>query len=393
MEAVSTPAVPQAATSDERAVTGRVTLLSAAEAPVLELCPAGKRFPFRKLGPGRSGGESRWLAEPELSAEGSWEFRVDLGSGVFDTPLQESGYTTDLREFWLQDKQLYGYQPAPHVSPARVEKLEPFKGRLSARALYVYLPRGYDEHRQRCYPVIYLHDGQNAFETFVEDSFAGSWRADETASDLIAAGRMREAILVGVSNGGEARMAEYLPPYATYRLLRERRPRRKRPSVQGRADETAAYYQQDVAPFIAQRYRVLGGRDHTATLGSSMGGLFSTYLAFEQPEFARHHAAMSSTFWITADGEGAYEVLERLKTLPRRDIRLWLDSGEGKDQPGGNDDNKYATLEARAALLAAGYVEGEDFVYYLAKGARHQESDWAARLGRVLSFLMPAQPG
>lgn len=376
---------------------GRVTLLSARE-PVLELLERGRvtaRVPFARLGPGRTGGEARWLAEPRLPAGELWQFRVDLGHGVYDTPLQEACYTTGLRELWLQDKQLFGYAPPPHVSPARVEKIDAVLGRLAPRALYVYLPRGYDEQPQRRYPVVYCHDGQNVFEAFVQDSYAGSWRADETANRLIAAGQMREAILVGVSNGQERRMAEYLPPYASYRLYPGRRggrARRSVPIVEGKADATAAYYREDIAPFVAESYRTLPGREHTATLGSSMGGLFSWYLAFDHPEFARHHAAMSSTFWITNDGRGRLKALTRLRELPKRDLRLWLDSGEGKDQPGGDDDNKYCTLEARAALLEAGYREGTEFVHHLAKGARHHESDWAARLGAVLRFLMPPQP-
>lgn len=380
-------------------VRGRVTLFSARPNPVLEVGTPRNveaRVPFVKAGPGRTEGEHRWLAEPTLPATGLWHFRIDQGHGVYDAPLQANCYTTALRELWLQDKQLFGYAPVPHLSPARVDKLEAFEGSLATRALYVYLPRGYDEQPSRRYPVIYLHDGQNVFEAFVADSFAGSWRADETASRLIAAGQMQEAIIVGVSNGGEARMAEYLPPYTHYHLHPKRRrghARRRAPTVIGRANKTASYYQHEVAAHITENYRVLAGREHTATVGSSMGGLFSWYLAFEHPEFARNHAVMSSTFWITSDGKGKLEALTRLQQLPKRDLRLWLDSGEGKDRPGGDDDNKYCTLEAREALLAAGYEEGEDFVYYLDEGARHQESDWATRLDRVFRFLLPAYLG
>ena len=196
------------------------------------------------------------------------------------------------------------------MSPSRVEKIFSFEGSLSARALYLYLPAGYDEQPDTHYPVLYMHDGQNLFEAFVEDSYLGSWRADETADRLIREGRMQPCIIVGVSNGGEARLAEYLPPYASYTLpapkIKRKGKGRKIPlkPLQGRADETFVYYQNEVAPFVAANYRVLTGREHTATGGSSLGGLFSTYIAWEHPEFARSHAILSPSYWITRDGGG-----------------------------------------------------------------------------------------
>ncbi len=382
----------------QKSVAGQLVMRCSAVAPVLELCePDGARsYPFKRLGAGRTEGESTWLAEPNVPASGPWQFRIRLGEGVYDAPLYEACYETTLRTLWLQDKQLFAYEPPCYVSPSRVEKIDAFEGSLPTRPLYVYLPRGYDVQPEKRYPVLYMHDGQNCFEAYIQDSYAGSWRADEVANRLIAAAQMQEAVIVGVSNGREMRMEEYLPPYAAYRFYPGRvgsRARRSIPLLTGRADETAAYYQREVAPFIARHYRILEDREHTATLGSSMGGLFSWYLAFDHPDFAQHHAAMSSTFWITNDGRGRLTALTRLSKLPERDIRLWLDSGEGKDRPGSNDDNKYVTLEAREALLEAGYEEGEDFVYHLAEGARHHESDWATRLEHVFRFLMPAGSG
>jgi predicted alpha/beta superfamily hydrolase len=122
-----------------------------------------------------------------------------------------------------------------------------------------------------------------------------------------------------------------------------------------------------------------------------MGGLFSTYIAWEYPEFAKHHAAMSPSYWTTKRNDGKLNILERTKSYPKRDIRLWLDSGEGTSSlEGADDDNKFCTLKAKNVLLECGYQEGQDFVYYLAKNGRHSESDWAGRLDKVFSFLFPA---
>ena len=273
---------------------------------------------------------------------------------------------------------------------SRVIKIPEFKGRLSKRPLYIYLPPGYDNDPDRYYPVIYMHDGQNCFEAFAEDSYVGSWCADETADRLIRRGLMRPCIIVGVSHGRKRRTAEYLPPYAVFQPKKGEETTDQRKGVAGRADRTFAYYRDDVVPYIHRHYRAFSGREYTATCGSSMGGLFSTYIAWEHPEFARQHAILSPAYWMTRDEQGKMEPVERLRTGRPRDVRLWLDSGT-RDAPGRGDDGQRETRAAREALLGNGYVEGPDFHYFLDKGGIHKESSWATRLPQVFRFLFPTE--
>ncbi|MDZ7705451.1 MAG: alpha/beta hydrolase-fold protein [Trueperaceae bacterium] len=354
------------------------------------------------VGPGRDPAERRLQARFSVPPDTRWQFRF-RAEGLDALPT-EAFHATRLRQFWVQDGDIFRYPPAPVVSSSRTEKIPDFTGRLSPRPLYVYLPRGYDEHPDRFYPVLYMHDGQNCFESFVEDSFAGTWRAEEAADRTIAAGWTRECIIVGVANGGAERMREYLPPYTRFYqtvapplssqglLLRKLKHFADRYEiVVGAADQTAAYYKDDVAPFIAARYRALTGRDHTATCGSSMGALFSHYLAWNHPDFARHHGILSPSYWATKNASGDMEVLERLATIPKPDLRVWLDSGTGgRDTPGPGDDNRFETIAARHALIANGYREGVDFVYHLFEDGTHSEGSWAARFDQVLGFLFPA---
>ena len=380
----------------------QVYLLSTVTQLHLEIYSADQtlhRVPFIAHGPGREPGEMQWLAEPRLPDSDVWHFRVMRGNQIYYAPRNGDYYQTSLRRLWLQDGQVFNYPPAAQVSPPQVIKISKFSGSLPPRDLYVYLPRGYREHTARNYPVIYMHDGQNCFEAFVGDSFAGSWRADETADWLISQSCMRECIIVGISNGQQARLSEYLPPYVVYRppAPSEVRAARRRgkltptsmPAV-GKAGQTAAYYRYEVASYIRRHYRVLSGREHTATCGSSMGGLFSTYLAWERTDFAKHHAALSPSYWITRNFQGTLEVVERLRTGGRRDIRLWLDSGT-LDTPNSGDDGRHDVLAARKALLENGYVEGQDFQYHVAEGATHSEASWATRLPLAFQFLFPIE--
>ena len=70
-------------------------------------------------------------------------------------------------------------------------RLHEFRSRIfrNTRFLRVWLPPGYDdaENAGRHYPVLYLNDGQNLFESAT--AFAGiEWQVDETADRLIREG-------------------------------------------------------------------------------------------------------------------------------------------------------------------------------------------------------------
>ena len=150
------------------------------------------------------------------------------------------------------------------------------------------------------------------------------------------------------------------------------------------------YYRDEVAPYINGRFRTLTDRDNTATCGSSMGGLFSTYIAWEHPEFARHHAFMSPAYHTTRRPDGAMGTVERTRNNTRPDVRIWLDSGT-RDIEDSGDDDMVETQQALDALLAAGFESGTDFRYYLDQGAIHHESAWSKRLPQVFEFLFPLE--
>ncbi len=385
--------LPNEPESPSRLVPNTLYLLSESAAPQIEIYRQRQPHiirPFEKAGPGRWAKETLWKVSLAGTGRSTrWKFRIQLDEQRWLHPPHAHYFTTRLRSLWLQDGQIYAYQPAQWVSPARVIKLPHFEGRLPHRSLYIYMPRGYAEHTQLSYPVIYMHDGQNCFERYVEDSYAGSWKADLTADQLIAQGLMQECMIVGVSNGGKGRIAEYLPPYIT--TLPEMPVQNLHGEKSGLGDLTFEYYAHDIAPYIEAYYRATPGREQRAVCGSSMGGLISMYFAWDHPEFARHYAVISPSFWLTINQEGSYEMIERLRSEEPRDVRIWLDSGT-RSTPTHGSDGRQLTIEARNALLENGYKIGPDFIYYLHKGAMHTESAWARRLPKIFEFLFPASP-
>ncbi|HEV7516381.1 MAG TPA: hypothetical protein VGR07_08785, partial [Thermoanaerobaculia bacterium] len=75
---------------------------------------------------------------------------------------------------------------------------------------------------------------------------------------------------------------------------------------------------------------------------------------------------LSSTFGYRDD------LMERVATEAKREIKLYLDSG----WPG---DNFEATYAMRNHLLERGYQEGSELLYLAFPWAQHNEQNWAMR--------------
>ncbi|MCB2154254.1 hypothetical protein KQI84_05165 [bacterium] len=370
--------------------TAHVRFYSDAEAPQLEYY-----FPI-------SGWIPIWTEKTEdglwesvledLPGRGEWKFRLRESEGQYMSPkfTDDEFFITGLMDLWVRDGQIFAYEPPADVSPSRVVKIDRFPGTetIPDRPVYVYTPRGYDNFPDRKYPVIYMHDGQNLFEAYAKDSFIGSWHADDVADRLIGEGRMRECLIVGVGNNGGQRVWEYLPPYGSWGGREDAPPEDQKP---GRADKMAAFYRDRVAPYIEENYRALSDPEDRATCGSSMGGIFSAYIAWEFPEFARNNAAMSSAFDISGKNaeDECSRIVERFRTGKRQDMRLWIDSGT---KSGRSDDGMGAAFEARDALLENGYAIGPNLQQCVDVDAIHSEQFWAERLDKVFLFLFPVDP-
>jgi predicted alpha/beta superfamily hydrolase len=233
------------------------------------------------------------------------------------------------------------------------------------RDVTVYLPPGYDPHRHRRYPVLYLHDGQNLFDP--ERSFKKGeyWRVGETASALIDSGRIDPLIIVGIHNVGPRRLHEYTPSHD-----------RRRGG--GGADAYGRFLVDEVKPFIDATYRTLPDALNTGLGGSSLGGLVSLYLGLKYRDVFSRLAVMSPSVWW--DRRVILRYVRDARPKPR--LRIWLDMG--------TREGRYHVDNARlllAGLLKSGWVEGDDLHYEEVAGATHSEGAWAVRFDRAVEFL------
>lgn len=239
------------------------------------------------------------------------------------------------------------------------------------RRIRLYLPPDYATSTRR-YPVLYLQDGQNVFDDAT--SFAGEWGVDETLDSLHRAGH-GGVIVVAVDNHGAHRMDEYDP-------WRSRDPR----LGGGEGDAYLAFLARTLKPWVDARYRTRPEPASTAILGSSMGGLIALAGALRQPAVFGRAGVFSCACWVARDSILALaRASGRLSPRPR----LWFVVGGEETR---DDEPVHDQRAVVAALRAAGWVPGRDYVAVEREDGRHQEWFWRREFAAAVTWLLAPTP-
>ena len=179
------------------------------------------------------------------------------------------------------------------------------------RTLRVYLPPGYEQDHGRRYPVMYLHDGQNAFSGDTSFLPNKEWKADEAAQALIEAGLIEPLLIVAIDNGGDRRGAEFLP-------TRDTLP--DGVTMGGDADRYSRMLLEEIKPLIDSEYRTRIDPADTAMCGSSLGGIITLHVGLGNPQVFGKLAVMSPSLWW--DNR---VMLKRVRALPQKQPqRIWI---------------------------------------------------------------------
>lgn len=187
---------------------------------------------------------------------------------------------------WADDFKQNVFPEKKHTASANVKIIDTafYIPQLNrTRRLWVYLPFGYSSSK-KMYPVIYMHDGQNLFDD--STSYAGEWGIDEYLDSIFSSGK-KEAIIVGIDNGLNKRMAEYNP--YTFQQFGK-----------GEGDKYVDFLVKNLKPFIDKKYHTLKNKQNTFIAGSSMGGLISLYAVLKYPKVFGGAGIFSPAFWTAA---------------------------------------------------------------------------------------------
>ncbi|WP_408648377.1 alpha/beta hydrolase [Thermospira aquatica] len=220
----------------------------------------------------------------------------------------------------------------------------------------MYLPAGYSKSTNK-YPVLYMHDGQNLFESQKTGlKGAGSpvkWNVDEALETLISKKLANPCIIVGIFNTAK-RIEEYSPPTNS--------------SWRGLLGNYSRFIVEELKPWIDSNYRTDPSPRTTGVMGSSMGGLASFYLQMWYPEVFGFAGVVSPSFWW-----GNEQVLSHMNEGNWKNVQLmYIDAGWRESDE--------MIVPARHVYTKLSSKLGDRLWYYEDRNGTHSEGSWQNRV-------------
>lgn len=326
--------------------------------------------------------DGAWTGAVPLPAGTPFEFKVtrggwetvekDAGGGEVANRRALAGDDTVRVTVAAWRDQTEAPAAAVHTITGEVRHHPAFASRfVRPRDVVVWLPPGYDVQTSRRYPVVYFHDGQNVFDGATSFIRGQEWRADEAADRLIRSRRLEPFVMVAVANTAD-RVDEYTHEPGG-------------PRGGGRSDDYFRFLLEELMPFVDAHYRTRHEPEHTAVIGSSLGGLAALDLGLAHPERFGLVGCVSPAVWWADTA-----IVRRVRTGAKAPLRVWVDIGT--EESTGDSTGRKVWLDharfLRDALVQKGWREGEDLHYEEVEGARHNEAAWAARIDRILEYLL-----
>ena len=253
-------------------------------------------------------------------------------------------------------------------------RLHEFHSRIfhNTRLLRVWLPPGYDrpQNSARRYPVFYLNDGQNLFESAT--SFNGvEWRVDETADRLIREAVIPPLIVVGIDNTGKDRVREFMPHRSLQPMM-----------LRAQGSRYPAFLIKEVMSFVARTYRTATGPGNTGLGGSSLGALISLYTVAVRPGVFGRLLLESPSLWAANR-----QIIKQSRSVRRWPERIFLATGTAEAGRADRDRSVVDDVRDLAGIMRRAGLDDRHLHLVIDEGATHHESAWARRFPEALAFL------
>ena len=210
-----------------------------------------------------------------------------------------------------------------------------------------------------------MHDGQNLFDEAT--SFAGEWQVDETLNELYNK-KGFGLIIIGIDNDDSKRMDEYSPWEST------------KYSGGGEGGAYLDFIVETLKPFVDKNYRSLADQQHTAIMGSSLGGLISHYGALK----------FSDTFGLTGVFSPAFGFSETcydyaLKHGNIEDVRMYFLAGDNESPTMVSNMNNMINL-----MKSEGFDQN-NITSKVVPGGEHNEKLWRENFEETILWLFKEQ--
>jgi len=259
---------------------------------------------------------------------------------------------------------------------------------VEPRNVDIWLPSSYYVEKQKRYPVLYMHDGQNLFNPETS-TWGTTWGVAEWVKKLSAQKKIPEIIIVGIWNTPK-RYLEYMPNKPFYLMDKELQSLLSQEyGGQPLGNQYLKFIVEELKPVIDSTYRTISNQKNTFIMGSSMGGLISSYAITEYPDIFRG-AGCLSTHWITSKKHGGNAASDGFvayfsENLPSsKNHKYYFDYGTI------GLDSLYEPhqLKIDSVMENAGYMHRRDWLTQKYSGADHNEESWQKRLYIPLIFLL-----
>ncbi len=225
------------------------------------------------------------------------------------------------------------------------------------RRIWVCLPKNYYRDEKRRYPVLYIQDAQNVFESW-RAAYGQSWNIHQT----LAQPDMPAAIVIAIEHAGKKRIAEFRP-WADNGSLAE-------------GDKFADFMAFKLKPYVDKKLRALREPQHNSLMGSSMGGLISLYTAIKHQDVFGQAAIFSPSLWIAPK---IFDFAKQLDSKLNSRFYFLVGGGEG-----------HQTVAKTKRMSEIIQHIGFETQFVLKPHETHNEGFWAREFGTAFRWLHSA---
>lgn len=235
--------------------------------------------------------------------------------------------------------------------------------------IYIYVPKSYNYSKKR-YPVLYMHDGQNLFDDRI--AFMNtSWnivKIYDKNPDL------PEVIIIGIESD-EDRSDELVPYEFSFQDGKK---------AGGNADRYLSFITQTLKPYIDLTFRTYKSRNNTGIMGSSFGGVNSTYAAFKYSTYFTRFGCVSNAYYY---GE-LFDALKALAKSSNLDCvnKFYMDVGlvETEDK---KINKKYLDSNNEIYEILKEKIPKCHLQFNIVDDGIHHETAWEKRFPEIIKFL------
>lgn len=283
---------------------------------------------------------------------------------------------------------------SPEKFKGTINRIETFPSKyITPRTVDIWLPENYNSSKK--YSVLYMHDGQMLFDASTTWN-KQEWMVDEVATKLMSEGKTVDFIVVAIWNISQIRHTDLYPKKPFELLSKEEKEivLKEAKKSQFAFDETKMnsdnylkFIIKELKPYVDKEYSIYTDAQHTAIMGSSMGGLISMYAICEYPKVFGS-AACLSTHWVGFRDFEKNPIPETFfsymkKKLPNpKNHKIYFDYGTE------TLDESYIKYEYRVdeVLHSKGYTT-ENYKNLKFEGENHSEASWQKRIDIPFQFL------